>query len=177
MYKFEFFSSFIDMVIGFVKYFFIFAITQYHAFYVSVCEIYHNPKSLSLEISIKIFIDDLELAIQKSGVTNFRIIENEDQNKIEREIALYLDKKLIIEINDEKTQRKMIGYELENDALICYIEIEKIKKMSKVKVHNSIITEVYEDQINLTHLQYKGQLKSLKTTKEEPDGLIDTSSW
>ena len=165
------------MVITFVKYFFIFAISQYHAFYVSVCEIYHNPKTLSLEISMKIFIDDLELAIQNSGREDFKILEDVDQDLIGEEIERYLQDKLVIQVDDKNTANNLIGFELEGDALICYIEIEKIESISKIKVHNSVITELYEDQINLTHLQYKEQLKSLKTTKSDPEGIIDTSSW
>lgn len=165
------------MVITFVKYFLIFAIAQYHAFYVSVCEIYHNPKNLTLEISMKIFADDLELAIQKSGKEDFTILENSNKVEVESEIEKYLEDKLVIDVNSKTTHKTLIGYELENDALICYVEIKGVKDLKHIKIRNSIITEVYADQINLTHLQYKDQLKSLRTIKSDPEGEIDTSTW
>lgn len=148
-----------------------------HPFYVSVCEIYHNPTTSSLEISMKIFIDDLELAIQKSSNPEFAISENANKSIVESEITNYLEDKFQIEIDSERPGQKLIGYELESDAIICYIEVENVDNIGSIKVQNSILTEVYSDQINLTHFQYKDQLKSLKTTKLNPEGRINTSSW
>ena len=108
---------------------------------------------------------------------DFSILENSNQKEIENEIEKYLEDKLVIAVNSKKTDKELIGYELENDALICYVEIQKVKEIKSIKIHNSIITEVYAEQINLTHLQYKDQLKSLKTTKSDHEGEIDTSSW
>jgi hypothetical protein len=165
------------MVIAFAKYFLLLTSVQFHAYYVSVCEIYHNPKANSLEISMKIFVDDLELAIQKSGRNEFVILDNSNKEEVENEIENYLAERLIIEIDSKITDKELIGYELDNDVLMCYVEIKKVKDFNKIKIRNSIITEVYSEQINLTHLQFKERLKSLKTTKSEPEGFIDVSTW
>jgi hypothetical protein len=69
----------------------------------------------------------------------------------------------------------MIGYEFDDDVLMCYAEIKNVPVISLIEVQNNIITEVYEEQINLTHFQYQGKMKSLKTTRLEPSGTIDTS--
>jgi len=171
------YNKFIEMVFTFIQCL-VFAFgLQIHPFYVSVCEIYHNPNTEALEISMKIFIDDLEVAIQKSANPSFKISEGADKNLIENEIEKYLENKFLIEIDSKIPEKKLIGYELDSDAIICYIEIKKIKQISNIKIYNSILTEVYEDQINLTHFQYKDQLKSLKTTKINPEGTITASNW
>ncbi len=165
------------MVFAFIQYMLLAIGMQIHPFYVSVCEIYHNPRTEALEISMKIFIDDLELAIQKSADANFKISESSDKSVIEKEVEKYLENKFIIEIDSKIPEKKLIGFELDKDAIICYIEIKNIKQISNIRIYNSILTEVYEDQINLTHFQYRDQLKSLKTTKINPEGTINASNW
>jgi hypothetical protein len=148
-----------------------------HAYYVSVSEVYHNPKNGSLEISMKIFIDDLELAIRKFEHSEITISKQGDFSGTKNSLEAYLLDKFQILINKNPVEMHMIGYELEDDAILCYIEIENVREIKTVDVKNSIICEIYDEQINLTHFQYKGQLKSLKTTKTTPSGYIDTSNW
>lgn len=150
---------------------------QIHAYYVSVSEIYHNSKTLSLEITMKIFIDDLELAIQEDGKPDFVMPEEDSEPGTSSAIAEYLEDKFIIDINGEKASQRFVGYEFEDDAVLCYIEIVNVLSIDEIRVFNSIISEVYETQVNLTHFQYRGQLKSIKTTKTEPDGKIISQNW
>ncbi len=166
-----------EMVLALLKYYSLIIASIMHPFYVSVCEIYHNPKSNALEISLKVFIDDIELAIQKSGNENFIISVHADNESIKNEMEEYLHDKFIIEIDSEQKSLNVIGYEFENDAIVFYIEIKNVKKINQLKIQNSIISEVREDQINLTHFQYHDQLKSFKTTRESPDGSVDVSGW
>jgi hypothetical protein len=165
------------MVLLFVRFAAVLAGTYIHAYYVSVSEIYHNPANNALEITMKIFIDDLELAIRKFENSEFGISGQDTEADTTERIEAYLSDKFQIQINDQAVAVHMIGYELENDAVLCYIEIEKVGDINHINIANSIICEIYEEQINLTHFQYKGQLRSLKTTKTAPAGTIDASAW
>ena len=148
-----------------------------HPFHVSVCEVYHNENSRSLEISMKIFIDDLELSIQQDGEPTFSLIDVDPKLVDKEPIETYLRSCFQVKINDKVTPLEFLGFEFDNDALLCYLEGKKVKKIENIEIKNSIITEVYPDQINLTHFQYKGEMKSIKATKENTVGIIDTSAW
>lgn len=165
------------MVLLFTHFLAVFISVNFHAYYVSVSEIYHNPKNNSLEISMKIFIDDLEVAIRKFEDSDMTISDKGDRVGTKNSIEAYLLNGFQIEVNKKPVDMHMIGYELENDAILCYIEVNKVQEISTITIRNSIICEVYEEQINLTHFQYKGQLKSLKTTKNTPSGTINASGW
>jgi hypothetical protein len=165
------------MVLLFVRLVAIFISVNIHAYYVSVSEIYHNPKNNSLEISMKIFIDDLELAIRKIENSEFTLSDQGAGADTKKSMEAYLSDKFQIEINEQPVDMHMIGYELEDDAVLCYIEIIKVQEINTINIENTILCEIYEEQINLTHFQYKGQLKSLKTTKSAPSGAIDASDW
>lgn len=45
-----------------------------HPFYVSVTEVAHNPKTKNLEISCKIFFNDLETALEKQSNSQLDIL-------------------------------------------------------------------------------------------------------
>lgn len=165
------------MVLLFMRLMAVFIGMNIHAYYVSVSEIYHNPKNSSLEISTKIFIDDLEQAIRKYENSEITISDQGNIAGTKSSLEAYLLDKFDILINKNPVEMHMIGYELEEDAILCYIEIENVREVKTVDVKNSILCEIYDEQINLTHFQYKGQLKSLKTTKTTPSGFIDASNW
>ncbi len=152
-------------------------ISNVHPFHVSVCEVYHNDKTQSLEISMKIFIDDLELAIQKQGNSNFKLLESEDQESIKNQLGSYLKKKFEIKYNSRKVSLEFLGFEYNNYSVLCYLEGKKIKIINSIEIKNAIITELFDDQINLIHFQYKGEMKSFQATKENPVGIIETSNW
>ena len=54
----------------------------FHPFYVSVTEINHNAKSKTIEISTKIFFDDLERDIENESKTSFDIVKPVDKAKV-----------------------------------------------------------------------------------------------
>jgi hypothetical protein len=135
-----------------------------HPFHVSVCEIYHNDKTNALEITLKIFIDDLELSIQNRGYSDF-IIMGTDPDQVKREpIGNYLKEHFNIRLNDKLLALDFLGFELQNDAILCYLEAVKIRKVSEIELQNSVLMETFDDQINLTHFQVSGEMKSVKTT-------------
>jgi hypothetical protein len=163
------------MVLLLARCFTLFTCLTQHAYYVSVCEIYHNSRTQALEISIKIFADDLELALRKNGNPEVTVVEEKPDPALKEMLFDYLNERFIISIDKKATRLHMVGYEFDDDVLLCYVEIKNVPVISLIEVHNNIITEVYEEQINLTHFQYLGKMKSLKTTGSDPSATIDTS--
>ena len=80
-------------------------------------------------------------------------------------------------IGKKEINLEFVGFEFDEDAVLCYLEGKKIKKINSIEINNTLLTEVFDDQINLTHFQYKDEMKSIKTVKDQPSGLIDTSGW
>ena len=152
-------------------------ISNLHPFHVSVCEVYHNPKTQSLEISMKIFIDDLELGIQKQGNAEFKLVDSNDRDINRATLKNYITDRFKIKTNSKSVDLELVGYEFDNDTILCYFEGKKIKKINAIEIENALLTEVYDDQINLSHFQYNGEMKSIKATKGNTAGIINTSGW
>ncbi len=149
-----------------------------HPFHVGVYEVFHNGETGKLEITMRIFIDDVELALQKEGHENFAFSSESDQKTAaNRYLGEYLLKRFSIKIEDEEIKLNFLGYEPENDVVLCYIESEPVKEIGKIRIHNEILFDVEDEQINLIHFRYGDQMKSFKAVKGRPEGAFDTSTW
>jgi hypothetical protein len=139
-----------------------------HPFHVSVCDMEYDASSKALQISQRIFMDDLSIGLQ-----NFHKLDYVDTYKPKDEKALdslifeYIKAKLFIEIDGKSAELKYIGSEIEGDARWCYIEIERVDKISQAEISNLILFESFEDQENIVHMKVNGQLKSYKLNKKE----------
>lgn len=146
---------------------------QAHPFYVSVTQI--DYKENSLQITLKVFIEDLEMALQNSGQPKLFLGE-EKENKNSNQIILnYLNDKFSIKVNKGDPEPYIfIGKETEDDAVWIYLEVKrKVKRVSSLEVKNSIITEKYESQTNLVHTNINGAKKSLILNKMLPSDIIE----
>lgn len=139
-----------------------------HPLHISVTEIEYNEKVQALQIISRIFVDDLEVAIRaKTGKQELDILNPKQGLSTRQLVADYLNDHLKIKLDGKAQTLNFLGYEEENFALICYIEIEKVKGFKIIEVENTVITETYDDQSNLVHVTYKGPVKSTRLMREK----------
>lgn len=139
-----------------------------HPFHVSVCDIEHDPETKALQISQRLFMDDLALGLQ-----NFHKLEYvdtykpKDLKKLDSLIGAYIKAKLFITVDGKDVTFNYLGSELEGDARWCYIEVKDIDKVKQAEVANALLTETFDDQENIVHFKANGKLKSYKLNKRE----------
>ncbi len=145
----------------------------FHPLHVSVTEIEYNPKAQALQIISRIFVDDLETAIRNSTKNpELDILKPQGGLTTQRLVADYLNDRLDITLDGNVQKITLLGYEQEDLALICYLEIENVTEFKNIVVKNSVITEAYDDQSNLVHITYNGSVKSLRLTRDKPSGVF-----
>ena len=127
-----------------------------HDIHLSLCELRYNETSGTFEVSIKIFIDDLEAAIEKEGMKGLGIGTPKEIATADEYIASYLDEHFSIVIDDAKLKGSFLGKELTEDLLAvwCYVEYPKVKAGAhKCTLSNNILFEVYDDQRNIMDIR------------------------
>jgi hypothetical protein len=138
-------------------------VTILHPLHISVTEIKFDAKDKELEISSRIFIDDLEEAIQthlkKSSID---ILNPGKETTTDQLVSNYLTSKFTIKVDGKRAQLKYLGHEIEGDAMIVYWYAPNVKKLREIEVLNSTITEVYDDQSNLVHITVGETTRSLR---------------
>ena len=139
-----------------------------HPFHVSVCEVEYNTETKALQLSQRMFLDDLEETLNKVYNVRIDIVAPEDKQLRDSLIKDYVLKHLIIIVNNKVKKATYIGHELEGDAMWCYIEYYGVKKLGQLNITNTVFLEVYDDQNTLIHLKYNGETKSKRLTKLKP---------
>jgi hypothetical protein len=141
-----------------------------HKFYVSISQINYNQETKSIEITLKLFTDDLEFATSNFSKKPVKVIKAEDADL---QIANYIANKFSIVVNNKIRETTYLGKELENDVSWCYLEIKNITKIESIKITNSLFTEQFPDQKNLIHLNINGVEESSILTKNTTTFLIE----
>lgn len=152
---------------------------SFHPFHVSVMSIHHAADENSLQITLKIFADDLEEALNDE---QFRtpdqgfvdVLNPKDPQSLDRYVQEYIKKHLTIKVNGKEVQAAYLGKETEDLAMWCYFEIKDVEKVESIQVMSSILTEMFDDQINIVHVNYGGVIKSMKLAG---NSLLDEVSF
>lgn len=145
-----------------------------HPIHVSVTEIEYSEKHKSLQIVSRIFIDDLELSIRaKLNDETLDILHPKTGLTTDKLVQDYLQDHFRVRLDGKPVKINFLAHEIEDVAIICYLEIEGVKKLKTIEITNSVIQETHNDQSNLVHVTYKGPIKSLRLTRENPTGSLD----
>lgn len=151
-----------SMVSGLFKWFTIGLLAVMHPFYVSVTEIQHNAPEKTLEISCKIFTEDLEAILKKNYNTpiDFKITT---QKAIQDQlVADYIKKHLVLKADGKPLTLEYVGFEEEKEAIWVYCQVSGLASVHKLDADNSILHDFIESQINLMHVTVGGDRKSMK---------------
>lgn len=133
-----------------------------HPFYVSVTEIRHNAAQKELEVSCRIFADDLENALKAQYKTSFDIMHPADRKAADGLITDYLSKHLRITVNGKPVALRYLGYQIEEEAAWCFLEARDITTVKTVKISNNILYKEHANQINMMHVIVNNVRKSTK---------------
>jgi hypothetical protein len=136
-----------------------------HPFHVSVCDMYYNPNKERLEIIHKIFWDDLEDGLSKMAEQPVDVANPADSANLQSLIAQYLDARFSLELDGKQAKLHYLGAELEEDAFWCYQEVADLKDFQKIRVRNQILMEVFDDQMNLIHVEHRKKILSLRLSR------------
>ena len=148
----------------------------FHPIHVSVTEIEFDENEKELEITSRIFIDDLERAIQLHQQNKDFQLLLKAENELDEAIRPYLQKHFSVSLDGKLQKLNYLGHELEDDVLIAYIQVKPVKKWKTIEVLNDAIMEVYDDQSNLVHVTVGKSVKSLRLMMATPSGKITFES-
>lgn len=139
-----------------------------HPVHISVTEINYNEKSKSLQIVSRIFIDEMELGVRgQLKQPDLDLLEPKNGSTTQTLIQNYLAQHFKIKMDGKPAKQNFLGFEREDVSLVCYIEIENVKKLKTLEVMNDVVTEIHDDQSNLVHVTYKGPVKSVRLNRDK----------
>jgi len=141
----------------------------WHPFYVSVTEINENRQENTLEISCKLFTDDLENAINRPYKTHIDILKPRDTAEANKRLAAYIGAHLQLTLNGRARKAAFIGYEQEGGAIWSYLQVNGVSGIKEVAVRNDLLYELFPSQTGIVHVTVNGQRKSIRLNNPDKD--------
>ncbi len=145
----------------------------FHPFYVSVTEINHNARTQAIEISCRMFYDDLEHVLEKQYKVQLDIIKPANKEQLKQLMSDYVHKHLIVKIDGKVLTPAFLGYEIQEDGAWAYLEAKGISKAQKIEVRDDLLYSEHAEQINMLHVTVKGERKSTKLDNPEANASFN----
>lgn len=149
------------MLLSFSKIFFYLFITL-HPFFVSVFDINHNIKNNNVEISIKVFTDDLETILKKNNKQKIDLSSSLSNAEVNKLISNYVQSKLLISIDNKVRKIAFVGYEIQKESVWIYLEINEISSFKKINISCNFLYDFEEKQMNIFNVKSNGVEKNYK---------------
>lgn len=144
-----------------------------HKFYVSIYQIDYKPEKKELQITSRIFLDDLVGALETSAKTKVFLGE---KNQSAADIAVfekYIKNHFFVKINSKTVEYKYISSELENNVFISYYKVAGIASIKSIEVKNTALFEILPSQQNIIQIKIDQEKSSLLLTTDNPSGKRD----
>lgn len=133
--------------------------TRPHPFFVSVTEIEYSTKDRTLGVSTKLFYDDMEKTLKQFTGKEVDIM-NGDKKQNSAYISAYFSKHFSMANGTTAVPWKMIGYEIEADAIFIYLEAPLAAAPGKLTVTTDLLYDLDRSQINMVHYMVNGTRQS-----------------
>lgn len=133
-----------------------------HEFHLSNTEVRYNVDEEALQITTRIFIDDLEESLGKQGHKGLYLCTEQEPEHAETLLEEYLIDNIQITVDEEIQSFTYLGKEISDDliAVWCYMEILNITPKSEISVSNNVLLKDFSDQKNIVKIQVdNGQKK------------------
>ncbi|MEI9958207.1 MAG: DUF6702 family protein [Ferruginibacter sp.] len=122
-----------------------------HPIFMSVTEIEHNAKDKTLEISCKIFTDDFEKTLRQTYKGTVDLINPKDKAAMNKLVSDYVQAHLLLAIDGKKVALQFVGYEIQEEGVTSFFQVNNIPAVKKIDVTDNILYEYKKEQIEIVH--------------------------
>ena len=126
-----------------------------HKFYVSTTEIELKKESKTLQITAKLFIDDLELLLQQTD-KSLRLDKDSNVKLIDSLLKNELKKGFKISTKNNFLDYTFLGKEYKNVITFCYLELKLENIPELLNIQNTLFFNIFEKQQNIIHFKSSG---------------------
>lgn len=140
-----------------------------HDFHSSFAEMYYNEKEKAFQVSLKLFSDDMENALTKFSKKRYLLGALGKDRSYDEVLVSYLEHKfrLVHKRKNKAVAIRYIGKEVGVESVTVYFEMPFEDRLQSYEIQNTIMFELFDDQVNIVLLQMAGRHKSFEFTKDK----------
>ena len=137
-----------------------------HKFYMAIYQIDYVPQKKRIQITSRIFVDDLNAALEKKFHVKTNLGMAQETAQDEANMKKYLSEKFFLKVNGVVKPMAFLSKEVEANVLICYFRISDVSKITNLEIENSSLTEWNSEQQNIIQANITGEKQSVMLTSE-----------
>lgn len=147
-----------------------------HKYYFSLSEIKADTRKENVEISCKLFTDDIEDALLKIDHKAVDLERSEKNETVQQLVSAYFYERFKISINGVPLKLDFVGFETENDVTWFYLEAKlkcTVKSAVKIKVTNMLLYDFLPEQTNLINFIWNDKDRIEKLVNPDKEMLFE----
>ena len=138
-----------------------------HQYFVSIYELQYNTEFKTVELSARIFTEDLESTMNKIGAGKLNLGEANEVEDADKILEKYFLEKIAVNVNGKDIEFKYLGKEQEKELTWLYFEGEGNGQFAEVEVENKSLSELTDQQTNITYVIRVDEDRTLLLNKSE----------
>jgi hypothetical protein len=138
-----------------------------HPIHVTLTEVVYVEKSKTLQMTHKIFFDDLERHIEeewkrKGQEISLKLNTPQEHPQADMYLSQYVAEHFRLLINGKLVQAKFLGKEYEDFAAWIYVEGLNVPKPKSLDLTDSFLVDLYDDQNNIVNFELPNKKGSMR---------------
>lgn len=144
-----------------------------HKYYISLTQIDYRAQNQTLQITMRLFIDDFEKSLVTNYKKDFNLDTPQEFDKTDDFVAYYLINHFKVVVNGKLLYFKYLGKEYEQDMMYLYLEIDSVSTIKSIGIENTILLNEFEDQQNIIKLKIKDGIKTMLLSRSNDKDLLN----
>ena len=121
-----------------------------HKFHESLAQLDYNEEARTVEMSFRLFSDDLEESLSRRAGRKIRLDKTQDADAL---TLAYLQNSFELKNRSGETKAlRWVGMEIKVDVVWVYVEADMPEWADGVQLRNRIFFDLFDDQINRVNL-------------------------
>lgn len=143
-----------------------------HKFYVSIYQINHVPEKKMLQITSRIFMDDMNDVLFLNYKQKTHIGEKNESSEDVLLMKKYILDHFSIKVNGQQKTINYLSKEMEGNVIICYYNIKEVSKIKTLEIQNTVLLDLTSDQQNIIQTKINEKKQSLLLTNDNVKGVL-----
>ena len=149
----------------------LYSLLPFHDFHVSHTTLHYNTAQESIEITVRVAIDDLEKTLETKNSCKLKLGNPKENKSSNQYIKNYFDHHLQISINEKMAAYNWIGKEMAKDLhdIYLYFEIPNCNSngnIESIAIENTLFLERSHNQTNIVLVEFEDLNYNITFTKD-----------
>ncbi|PSR09511.1 MAG: hypothetical protein C7M88_06120 [Candidatus Arcticimaribacter sp.] len=131
-----------------------------HDYYVSSTEVVFVEDKQQLQVTTRVFIDDLEAYFNAQTEDKIQLQPDLEPAKIDSLVHVFFKNNFNIFFDKKEVGIQYIGRQYKEDQILIFAEATEVSPPTSFEIHNTILIPFRSDQQNIVHLKTVNSKKS-----------------